>query len=136
MTNVNYDWVNQQFAAAKVRVGTGKAVLKLLKTWEEIEVTPEQAKEIFSILSRVALGHSLVETPKNEVWVQAQAGQLKVGEVIRVRADAFNGEKGVAFNGKVGKIGAIRSGDVIFASSDLSLNGVHFRPSELEKRIK
>lgn len=136
MTNVNYDWINQQFAAAKVRIGTGKAVLKLLKTWEEIEVTPEQAKEIFSILSRVALGHSLVETPKNEVWVQAQAGQLKVGEVIRVRADAFDGDKGILYNGSIGKIGAIRSGDVIFGSADQKVNGVHFRPADLEKRVK
>ena len=82
MTNVNYEWVNQQFTAAKVRVGTGKAILKLLKTWEEIDVTPEQAKDIFEILSKVAQGHALVQTPKDEVWVQAQAGQLKVGDPI------------------------------------------------------
>lgn len=136
MSNVNYDWVNQQFAAAKIRVGTGKAVLKLLKTWEDIEVSPEQAKEIFSILSRVALGHSLVETPKNELWVQGQPGQLKVGDVVRVRHDAFDGDKGVSYNGKLGKIGAIRSGDIIFASADVTVNGVHFRPADLEKRVK
>jgi hypothetical protein len=136
MTNVNYEWINQQFAAAKVRVGTGKAVLKLLKTWEEIDVTPEQAKDIFEILGKVAQGHALVQTPKDEVWVQAQAGQLKVGELIRVRGDAFDGDKGVVFNGKVGKIGAIRSGDIIFGSTDKSIDGAHFRPGDLEKRVR
>lgn len=136
MTNVNYEWVNQQFAAAKVRVGTGKAVLKLLKAWEDIDVTPEQAKDIFEILSKVAQGHTLVQTPGNEVWVQAQAGQLKVGEVIRVRSDAFDGDKGMSFNGKIGVIGAIRSGDIIFASADKTIDGVHFRPADLEKRIR
>ena len=136
MTNVNYDWINQQFAAAKVRVGTGKAVLKLLKTWEEIDVPSEQAKDIFEILSKVAQGHALVQTPKDEVWVQAQAGQLKVGEIIRVRHDAFDGDKGVSYNGKTGKIGAIRSGDIIFGSPDKTVDGVHFRPADLEKRIR
>jgi hypothetical protein len=136
MTNVNYDWINQQFTAAKVRVGTGKAVLKLLKTWEEIEVSPEQAKEIFEILGKVAQGHSLVQTPKDEVWVQAQPGQLKVGDMIRVRGDAFDGDKGVSFNGKTGRIGAIRSGDIIFGSPDKTVDGVHFRPADLEKRIR
>ena len=136
MTNVNYDWINQQFAAAKVRVGTGKAVLKLLKTWEEIEVSPEQAKDIFEILSKVGQGHALVQTSKDEVWVQAQAGQLKVGEIIRVRHDAFDGDKGVSYNGKVGKIAAIRSGDIIIGSADKTVDGVHFRPVDLEKRIR
>lgn len=136
MTSVNYDWINEQFAAAKVRVGSGKAVLKMLKTWEEIEVSPEQAKDIIAILSKVALGHSLVETPKNEVWVQAQAGQLTIGDIIRVRVDAFDGEKGMRFNGHVGKIGAIRSGDIIIASANQSVDGTHFRPADLEKRIR
>lgn len=136
MASVNYDWVNQQFTAAKVRVGTGKAVLKLLKTWEEIEVSPEQAKDVIAILSKVALGHSLVETPKNEVWVQAQAGQLSVGDVVRVRVDSFDGEKGMKFNGHVGKIGAIRSGDIIVASAAKDIDGVHFRPADLEKKVR
>lgn len=136
MGKVNYDWVNQQFAAAKVRVGTGKAVLKFLKTWEDIEVTPEQAKEIFEILGKVAQGHALVQTPKDEVWTQAQPGQLKVGDLIRVRHNAFDGDKGVTYNGKVGKIGAIRSGDIIFASADKDIDGIHFRPADLEKRIR
>lgn len=136
MTSVNYDWINEQFTAAKVRVGSGKAVLKLLKTWEEIDVSPEQAKEIIGILSKVALGHSLIETPKNEVWIQAQAGQLIVGDVVRVRIDAFDGEKGMRFNGHVGRIGAIRSGDIIVASANKGVDGVHFRPADLEKRIR
>jgi len=136
MTNVNYDWINQQFTAAKIRIGTGRAVLKLLKTWEEIDATPEQAKDIFEILSKVAQGHALVQNAQDEVWIQARAGQLKVGESIRVRGDAFIGDKGVAFNGKVGSIGAIRSGDIIFGSPDNSINGTHFRPEDLEKRIR
>jgi len=136
MTNVNYDWINQQFTAAKIRIGTGRAVLKLLKTWEEIDATPEQAKEIFEILGKVAQGHSLVQSSQDEVWVQARAGQLKVGEIIRVRTNAFVGDKGMAFNGKVGTIGAIRSGDIIFGSPDKSIDGTHFRPEDLEKRIR
>jgi hypothetical protein len=136
MTNVNYEWINQQFTAAKVRVGTGKAVLKLLKAWEDIDVTPEQAKDIFEILGKVAQGHALVQTPGNEVWVQAQPGQLKIGEVVRVRSNAFDGDRGVSFNGKVGVIGAIRSGDIIFNSADKTVDGVHFRPADLEKRVR
>jgi len=136
MSKVNYEWINEQFTAAKVRVGTGKAVLKLLKTWEEIEVSPEQAKDVMAILSKVALGHSLVEAPGNEVWVQAQAGQLVVGDVVRVRTDAFDGEKGMKLNGHAGKIGAIRSGDIIVASASKDVDGAHFRPVDLEKRIR
>lgn len=136
MTNVNYDWVNEQFGAAKIRVGTGKAVLKLLKTWEGVDVTPEQAKDILEVFIKVAQGHALVQTSKDEIWVQAQPGQLQIGNIIRVKHDAFDGDKGVSYNGKVGKIGAIRSGDVIFASADKAVDGIHFRPADIEKRVR
>jgi hypothetical protein len=139
MGKINYDWVNQQMQDAKVRVGTGKAIMKMLKAWEEIEVSPEQGKEIFEILGKLALNYSIIETPKDEVWIGVVPGNFKVGDEVRIAHNAFDGDLGVLHNGRRGKIIAVRSGDVIFKSTDgvlPSLDGVHYSPYKLEKRIR
>jgi hypothetical protein len=141
MGKINYNWVKEQFAKASVTVGAGNAVLDLLKTWEKSEPKDlEQAQKAVEIFSKVALGHSLVKENKaDEVWEEVRPGFIKVADVVRVKNDAFVGELGVIHNGRVGKIVAIRSGDIIFKSTDglePSLDSVHYQASKLEKRIR
>lgn len=141
MGKINYNWVKEQFAKASVTVGAGNAVLDLLKTWEKSEPKDlEQAQKAVEIFSKVALGHSLVKESKaDEVWEEVRPGFIKVADVVRVKNDAFVGELGVIHNGRVGKIVAIRSGDIIFKSTDglePSLDSVHYQASKLEKRIR
>jgi hypothetical protein len=65
-------------------------------------------------------------------------GQIKVADVVRVKPDAFDGELGETHNGREGVIVAIRSGDVIFRSTDDKkplLDGTHYSPYHLQKRI-
>jgi hypothetical protein len=136
---VNYDWVKQQFADAKIRVGVGKAVLRMLKTWEEIDLTTEQAKQVLDILSTVALGHALVIPNKEEIWIDARRGDLVVGDIVRVSHDAFNGSTGVLHNGRRGVIVGIRNGDIIFNSTDdktPAIEGAHYKPEHLQKRVQ
>ena len=138
MSEVNYDWVKQQFVAAKVKKGVGLAVLDMLKAWEPVDLKPEDAKQALEILARVALGHALVTTPSTEMWLPGAPGQMKVGDVVRIRHDAFNGPAGAGLNGRVGIIAAIRSGDIIFNSTDgqsPKIEGAHYRPQQLDQRF-
>lgn len=142
MPEVNDEWVRQQMQDAKVKVGSGKAVLKLLQTWVESgELSAGLAKEAVEVFSKLALGHSLSgEKPaEDEVWVPAMPGQMTVGDEVRVLNDAFDGELGITHNGRRGKITALRYGDVIFKSTDGKeplLDGAHYSPYNLERRIK
>lgn len=137
MAKVDIDWVKQQFAKAKVRVGIGMAVLELLKTWETINLTGKDAEQALKILSQVGLGHALVND-ENKVWIDAQAGFMKVGEIVRVKANAFEDELGTIHNGREGIVVALRSGDVIVNSTDEilpALSGSHYRPDKLQKLV-
>ena len=141
MPEINYDWVRQQMQDAKIKVGSGKAVLRLLAAWEEeTKLSNNLAKEAVEVFSKLALGHSLSEPVKvNEVWVPAQPGQITVGDEVRVLSDAFSDEAGTIHNGRRGKVTAIRYGDVIFKSTDgksPELDGVHYSPYKLEKRVQ
>jgi hypothetical protein len=85
------------------------------------------------------LGHSLVTINTEEVWVDAQRGQLNVSDTVRVRHDAFSDSTGHIHNGRRGIVAAIRSGDIIFKSTDEKdpfLDGVHYRPEVLQKRVR
>jgi hypothetical protein len=140
MPEVNYEWIKQQLQEAKVKVGSGNAVMKLLQTWESMEnLSPGLAKEAAEVFSKLALNRSIIATKDdpNELWVPAQPGQIKVGDEVRVLLDAFSDSTGVLHNGRRGKVIAVRYGDVIIDSTDgraPELKGVHYSPYKLEKK--
>lgn len=137
---ISEEWVREQFAQARVTQSVGTAVLRLMELWNTMNHTDKSAAETIAVFSKVALGHAL--TPQNktaEVWVQAQPGQITVGDEVRVKADAYVGEAGTAHNGRRGRIVGIRYGDVIFKSEDDKtpvIEGAHHSPYMLEKRVK
>lgn len=136
---INYEWVKDQFAKARVKISVGKPVLELLATWEKLNVKDEDAKSVFDVFSKVAVGHSLVNTPEGEIWIDARPGDIKVADTVRVKNNAFNGTLGNLHNGRIGRIVAIRSGDIIVDSVDgeePELKGIHYKASSLEKRIR
>lgn len=139
MPNVDYDWVRQQFQENKVRVGVGNAVLSLLETWEKSKHTPKQAEEVLAVFTKMAQNIPLTQDMGEETWVEARPGFITVGDVVRVKIDAFKDDTGRIHNGRRGKVVAVRYGDVIFKSTDDKspmLEGVHYSPYVLEKRIK
>lgn len=139
MPKVDEAWVREQFEIAKVRIGTGKAVLKLLETWSELDLNEKQAAEVMDIFAKVGLDVALVEIPKDEVWAPAQPGFIQVADEVRVMNNAFTGDLGRLHNGRRGKVVAVRHGDVIFNSTDgktPKLESVHYSPYKLEKRVR
>jgi len=139
MPEVNREWVENQFAAAKIRVGSGKAVLKLLDVWDSVKLSPDMTREAVEVFSKIALNHALVPDAPDEKWGPAQPGFILVGDQVRVMADAFDGELGVMHNGRKGVVVAVRHGDVIMTSTDgiePKLEGVHYSPYKMDKRYQ
>lgn len=138
MSEINKNWVEEQFIKAKVKIGVGKAVLKLIDAWESVNLKGGDVDVAFLIASKLVQGHALVEERKDEKWIPVQPGFIKVNETVRVMSDAFDGELGVLHNGRRGVVIAIRSGDIIVRSNDglePLLDGVHYSPYKLEKLV-
>lgn len=139
MPDVDYTWVREQMQAARVKVGTGNAVLKLLETWESLKLTDNQVKEVLQYFSVFAQGHAVVEDNPDEVWVMARPGSIVIGDEVRIKGDAFSGDTGKLHNGRRGKVVGIRYGDIIFKSTDNKtpvIDGAHYSPHHLEMRVK
>lgn len=142
MPEINREWLVEQLQAAKVKVGSGKAIMKLLEAWEELpKLSANQEEEVLTIFPLLAKGFTIVEEEDEEdyTWINLQPGQIVVGDVVRVKADAFEDKLGPMHNGRRGTVVAVRYGDVIFNSTDgksPELKGVHYSPYKLEKRVR
>lgn len=142
MPEIDKKWVAEQLQAAKVKIGSGKAIVKLLDTWSEIpELSDAMKKEVLSVFQTLALGHVVKEEESEDdyIWIPLQPGQIAVGDVVRVKADAYTDKLGPIHNGRRGTVVAVRYGDVIFNGTDgkkPELKGVHYSPYKLEKRVR
>lgn len=145
MPEVDMNWVKQQLTENKTKRVVGDTVIKLLNTWSEVKNTdPDPDKDqanlsqVIELFSKIALGHAIVKENKNENWTPAQSGQLVIADEVRVKWNAFDGEKGKIHNGRRGKIVSIRYGDIIMKTTDGKepvLEGFHYTPQQLEKRV-
>ena len=142
MPEINREWIAQQMEAAKVKIGSGKAIMKLLEAWEEIpKLSDNMTEEVLSVFPKLALGYSIYEEENEEdyIWINAQPGQISVADTVRVKADAYQDKLGPIHNSRRGTVVAVRYGDVIFNSTDgksPELKGVHYSPYKLEKRVR
>jgi hypothetical protein len=142
MPEMNRDWVQEQLEAAKVKVGSGKAIIKLLEAWEQVpKLSDAMTDEVLAIFPLLAKGHVLKveETDDDYIWISLEPGKINVSDVVRVKTDAFTDKLGPIHNGRVGTVAAVRYGDVIFNATDGKgpvLNGVHYSPYKLEKRYR
>lgn len=142
MPEIDKNWAAEQLQAAKVKVGSGKAIMRLLETWSEIpELSENMTEEVLSVFPLIARGHTIKqeENENDYIWTPLQPGQITVGDVVRVKADAYSDKLGPIHNGRRGTVVAVRYGDVIFNDTDgkkPELRGVHYSPYKLEKRIR
>ncbi len=142
MPEIDKKWIMEQLEAAKVKVGSGKAILKLLEAWSEIpELSDKMTEEVLTVFPKLAQGHVLKveENESDFIWIPVQPGQITVGDVVRVKADAYTDKLGPIHNGRRGVIVAVRYGDIIVNSTDgksPELKGVHYSPYKLEKRVR
>jgi hypothetical protein len=139
MPEINEEWIRYQMQEAKVKVGVGNALLKLLGTWETLNISVPQQKEVVALFNSISLGHSILPEKPDEVWVDAQPGSIIVADEVRVKADAYDGSTGAIHNGRRGRVVAVRYGDIIFKSEDGKeplLDGAHYSPHQLQKRVR
>jgi hypothetical protein len=138
MGSLDMDWIKSQLQAAKVRKPIGDATMKLIELLDSLDLSPEFRSKSVEMFSVLAKGHAVVKEQKNETWIPVQPGFIKVAELVRVKADAFDGELGTIHNGRRGVVVGVRYGDVIIKSNDGKepiLDGAHYPPTKLEKLV-
>jgi hypothetical protein len=138
MKKIDMNWAKSQLEQEKVTPETGIAVIKLLEFWTTLEHSSQADAKVVEVFSRLAQSIALVDDNKNEIWESARPGFLKLGDEVRVKADAFEGELGQMHNGRRGRIVGVRYGDIIIKTTDGKepvLDGSHYSPFNLDKLV-
>ena len=138
MKNINMDWAKSQLEQEKVTPEVGIAVVKLLEFWPTLTHSDQADEKVLEVFSRLARSIALIDERTNEIWEPARPGFLRVGDEVRVKADAFDGELGQMHNGRRGKIVGVRYGDIIIKTTDGKepvLDGSHYSPFMLDKLV-
>jgi hypothetical protein len=142
---LDINWVKAQLEGARVPIPVGVATLRLVEAWNECtgleEHTAAQTSEIFAKLAR---GHAIYSPPPppdfdNAEFFDAVPGFISVGDIVRVKPDAFSGDAGVIHNSRLGRVVAVRFGDIIVKSIDgiePEIDGAHYSPHHLQKMLQ
>lgn len=134
---VDIIWAKDQMKRAEIHPKVQEAVLDLLAAWEEEDVLEAQIPDIIKTFAELAQNHALLPD-KEETWIEGFPGAFRTGDTVRVRHDAYDGDMGSYHNGRVGRVLGVRSGSIVFRSTDdvkPFLDGVHYSADKLEKRV-
>lgn len=135
-------WVREQLYRAGYSRGAreqsiGTSVELLLRRLNEMVLLAPDRHEVVQLFTRLASGAPIA--PANvtgeAVWVDlTSAGtEVEVGDVVRVRPDAFDGDLGEQHNGATGELVGVRGGDyVVNYASTLDTTGVHLTRDVLQ----
>ena len=138
MRDLNIKMAKSQLEMAKVSVDVGTSVMKLLEFWKTLPHLASNDAQIVEVFSKLAVGIALIDNQGNEIWEPGMPGFIRVGDEVRVLANAFEGELGQLHNGRRGRVVAVRSGDIIVKTTDGKepvLDGAHYPPAKLEKLV-
>jgi hypothetical protein len=139
--HVDEDWAAGQLEKAGLSEEARAIVTALILSWNSStdQANLQETERAAEAFRQLALGYSLTPDTPDEIWVPVLMGTIQRGDTVRVKSDAYSGASGKVHNGRVGRVVGARSGDVIFKSTDNvapALEGTHYRPDLLEKRIR
>lgn len=135
-------WAKRQMEEANTPVGVRVAAEKILETFFETVVSVPQGEEVLAVVTRLARGHSLEPHPaegdNNIQWEEVRRGRIFVQDVVRVKHNAYGGYTGTIHNGRVGRVVALRNGEIFISYSDNrepSFDTIRHSPNSLEKMV-
>lgn len=136
----NEVWANEQLTKINTPDLLATGTKRLLKTLWDLPGDQRDRDTILELFYDLAHDRALEVRDETEYdWIDLRPGQVRVTDIVRAKVDAFRGDTGRIHNGRVGRVVAIRSGDIIVDMNDDSnlpkLKGVHYSPFMLDKRV-
>lgn len=135
----DWAWVSRELGGAKAADTDQEFVVAVLKAiYDNADKHKLSDAEVMVDLDRIrelVQGHSITIAEEGEMWGPVIPGAYSIGDTVRVKANAYDGELGALNNGKRGRVTAARDGKVIVLYNDApSLDyQVRHDPERLER---
>ena len=137
MRDTDWGWVSKQLAETQLDQQTKDAVVYVLERLRKEDLTDDQERTALNAALKLAAGHSIAESPQEERWGPVVPGYYAVKDVVRVKANAFDGDTGRKHNGLRGRVVASRNGLVIVTPDNAPSSEVqyYYKPEHLERKL-
>jgi hypothetical protein len=138
MRKIEWGWVSRELAAAEANDVVKEVVASMLHTLtkerDKWDLSEDDERDVLIKIQKLAAGHSIALPKKEERWVECIPGYFGVRDTVRVKNDAYTGERGVRDNGRRGRVVAARDGFVIVVYDGESNADIQYRhrPEQLE----
>lgn len=106
---IRWDWIEEQLKGSETSQQLSTSITRLVQTLETMNLDQKQLEEVLSKFHELGLGHSIIPDKPAERWQQCMPGFYGVRDTVRVKADAYEGEKSW-HNGRRGRVCAISGG--------------------------
>ncbi len=135
MTATEWGWISKQLQGAGITGSLNDAAVHVLKCLRDEDLSDTEEQEVLRAVVALAAGHSIIVSVPGEKWGPVVPGAYSIGDTVRVKSDAFEGDRGLQHNGKRGRITAARDGfvRVLYDDSPSSDIQMHHRPETLER---
>jgi hypothetical protein len=140
------DWADAQLRRAGFAPEQGgdiqivySTVMRMCREWGEINfaaIGEENKKRIMALLARLLSYQALPIRDDPHTWIPARQMPPAIGSAVRVKLDAFDGEKGAQLNGREAIVEGARRGDFIVTFMDARLpEGARVLAVHLDSRV-
>ncbi len=114
---MDWGWVSRELHGAKATQPIQEAVVGLLECTVDLvnlhDLTDEERETVIEYLTKLLRGYSIALKDETERWGPVRPGDYRIGDTIRVRDTAYEGERGTKNNGRRGRVVAARDGFVL-----------------------
>ena len=137
----DWGWVSRELAGARVNEDVSEASVMVLRELgvqqDKLKLTDDEVRTVLDCVHKLALGHSIAVPVADEKWGPVLPGAYSIGDTVRVRRDAYEGDRGVRNNGKRGRVTAARDGLVLVVYDDAFSSDIQYRhaPEKLERLL-
>lgn len=137
----NWGWVSRELAGAKVSQDVNETSVMVLQKLEQMQakfdLSDDDVRVVLDCVHKLGLGHSIAVEEKPEKWGPVVPGAYSIGDTIRVKPDAYEGERGTKHNGKRGRVTAARDGLVLCVYEDAFSADIQYRhaPVKLQRLL-
>lgn len=135
---VDWGWVSRELGFAKADNPIKEAVVGVIRSLREHDLTDEQELDVAKKLIELIQGHSIAIVEPEERWITLRPGEYQIGDTIRVKTNAYEGDRGRNNNGKLGRVVATRNGNAVVLYNDAPSTEylVQHKPENLQKRVR
>ena len=135
----NHKWANEQLEGSGLSTKNKDIVLSFLELLDSfdipVEIASNTVESVLDTTKSLFLGRPIKASTDTTVWVPVVLGEIHKRDTVKIVDNAYVGDHGIAYNGKVGRVVATSGTQIsVLLDGDSVDSVVGHHPDKLLKK--